>query len=437
MVRCLQLRTQRLRKRVQKVFRLLPVYALVLGFFAPVVSFAPPQKWEPTWGAELTFTSDAQEQSKDYGPNGDKPWSTENQEAMEKFLAVAKKELKGRSDVVSIQHLSDADKWGNDVVRVKYADGFSFDVTMDPFCLEVIPQYGTLGHFKKNKNRIQKDIFGLMKKIGLEPRRDTGGGHLHMGAQSAFGDNVLLFRDWLVDKANHSELSTGAMEKDYSNSFPLVKLTKSQRLRFEEWVKEVDVGRYRAVDIDPVRKAASDFIAEVLFEKKVPTGKEILKYKDLEVELLRMGKVDFSKVSPNNTWAEYAAWVQYDPDNVPKGARTAEIRHLIAPENADHLIDNITLLQGRLQYLKNKNEPIQLSQEFLSGKIPSAKDGAQRFYLYLLESGVEPRKFMHHLPIKSDGIKDWKAWREEFEKAAENQLKQVIKGGCALHKVGK
>ena len=144
-----------------------------------------------TWGVEITFSNDILGDAKNKAPNrhgtdGTRPWSAENQEAMEAFYKHMKKKKKQNSDIKKVEHLGFEDKWGNDVVRVTYKDGWSFDVTMDPYCLEVVMPPFTLEELKKNKNRLQTELFDNMKAVGLIPIRSLGGGHIHMGQESGF-----------------------------------------------------------------------------------------------------------------------------------------------------------------------------------------------------------------------------------------------------------
>lgn len=368
-----------------------------------------------TWGGELTFTSARHREVMKrapgtHGPLGTRPWSQENQEALEAFYRHMKGIAKDRSGLLSVRLLEEEDKWGNDVVRVTYRDGWHFDVTMDPWCLEVVLPPFTLAELRKNKGRIQRDIFDQMAKIDLFPDRQIGGGHLHMGMTSGFGDDVRLFRNWLVDFANHTELADGALEKDYDNARPLYRLNAAQRRLFKEFIDRADGGEFTTV-----RKMATKFVAEVLFESKPATGKRIMQYKYWQVNLLRMAKLDtWDTLDANRTWDEYEAWVLFD--EVEKHARTAEVRHLSAQMSAQHLVNDVELQEGRIKYLKGLKKNLVLSQDFLAGRRPTPKQAALQFFAYLLQSGVDPADFAEHLPKAGDGVREWKAWQTEFAK---------------------
>ncbi len=372
-------------------------------------------EWLPTWGGELTFTSAVHKQRMKtapltHGPTGVVPWSQQNQDALEAFYNHMKQLARSRPDISQVKLKEAEDKWGNDVVRVTYHDGWHFDVTMDPWCLEVIVPPFTLIELRKNKTRIQRDIFDQMAQVQLFPERRIGAGHLHMGMESGFKNDVRLFRNWLVDHANHRELAAGALERDHENALPLYLLSANQRARFKALITKVDAG-----EITSVRQLATRFAADVLFEGLPATGKRIMKYKYLQINILRMAKLDtWDTLEPNLRWADYEAWILYD--EVKKEARTAETRHLRTQMNADHLVDDVELLEGRMHYLDRLEENLQLSNEFMAGKTPTAKESALQFFTYVVQSGKDPKDFLGHLATEGDNVHGWREWQREYQK---------------------
>lgn len=385
------------------------VAVAVLGvlFFS---SLAYASIWRPTWGPEITFTRDDVSHA-DHGATGIWPWSEHNQAALEEFYEFAKKAAKGRKDISKVRYLEEEDHWGFDVVRVEYADGWSFDVTLDPYCLEVKPHYFTLAELKnKYQKRIREDIYGWMDGIGMKPDRNVGGGHLHTGADSTFEGNVLFFRNWLADRANHGEMAAGALECDDSNCQPFFKMSRGQRLKFRELLARVDRG-----EIKKVRKLASLFVAEVLFDGKPATGKRIMDNKYWQDNILRMADLDTWETleDPHRTWADYEAWILYD--DVPKPERTAEYRTRKMQPTVEDLIADIELEEGRLTYLRGITTPIALSADFMAGKKPTVKQAIAAFIQYIQESGRDPLRYREWLPTEGDAVRNWRQWRAEFD----------------------
>ena len=384
--------------------------ALALGL-APPSAF--PAGSKRTWGKELTFTRPNVEAA-DHGSEGLWAEAPENKAALREFYDHAKLKLKGRGDIKSIRYLTEFDRWGIDIIRVKYASGFFFDVTLDPYCLEVRPQYSTLDVLKEEqKALIRTDIYGLMHDIGMKPKRDIGGGHLHMGAEVAFGKNVRLARNWLVYQANHFEVALGAMEYDDDNACSFFKMNRSQKEEFARVIQEVDRGK-----IKTPRKLFTEFVARVLFEGKPATGNLIMEHKYWQVNVLRMAELDTESTlaNPNSSWKNYEAFVLFDSDNVSKKERTAEYRYIKAQVSEEELVDDVTLHDGIMDYLEGLTLPLALSDEFMSNESPPIPKMVKNFYDMIRDSKSDPAKYLSRLPQKEDGNPDWQIWQTEFKK---------------------
>lgn len=367
--------------------------------------------WRPTWGPEITFTR-PDVANADHGATGIWPWSEQNQAALEEFFAFAKKAAKGRADIRRVRYLEKEDRWGFDVVRVEYADGWSYDVTLDPYCLEVKPHHFTLADLKnKYQTRIREDIYEWMAGIGMKPDRMVGGGHLHAGAESTFEGNVLFFRNWLADRANHGEMASGVMECDDSNCAPFFKMSRGQREKFRLLLERADRGEFTKV-----RRLASAFVAEVLFDGQPATGRRIMDNKYWQDNVMRMANLDTweTLADPHRTWADYEAFILYD--DVPKPERTAEYRTRKMQFTVEDLIADIELEEGRLGYLRGMTTPLALTDDFLKGKKPTVKQSIAGFIRYVQESGLDPMRYREWLPTEGDGIRNWKQWRLEFDR---------------------
>lgn len=363
---------------------------------------------EPSMGFELTFTSPPQQESEEHGESGNFPYSTENEEAMINVYNKAQELMQGRKDISSIRYYPEGSKWTDDYFRVKYKDGFYFDVTMDPACLEVIPKPMTISEVKKYKDRIQKDIFDLMKEAGLTPHRAFGGGHIHLGALSAFGNDVKLFRNFIVDMANHTELASGALENDPDNATPLYKLKASQRKTLKKLIERSDQGEFKTpMDL------ATAFVEDVLFEGKEAGAKKLMAQRYLQLNVMRMADLDLSNIDPHGTWAGYEAYVNFA--EITDRSSTLETRHLRAQMNAQEVVWDAEMVMGRLNWLKKQGK-IRLSEEFMAGKTPKPKDAANSFVQYLKEAGVNPKNYVRNIPQPGDEVRGWKDWRKAFHK---------------------
>lgn len=386
------------------------VFAFILVFMVTALCVAAPGKpeKEPTMGFEITVTSKPQQISEEHGESGNFPYSSENEEAMVNAYNKARELMHGRKDVKFIRYYPESSKWTDDYFRVEYKDGFYFDVTMDPACLEVIPKPMTISELRKNKERIQKDIFDMLKASGLEPHRAFGGGHIHLGAISAFGNDVKLFRNFLVDTANHTELASGALENDAENATPLYKLNKNQRKAFKKLIDRADEKEFKTpIDL------ATAFVEDVLFEGKEAGAKKLMAQRYLQLNVMRMADLDLSNIDPHATWAGYEAYVNFA--EVTDETATAETRHLRAQMNADDVVWDAEMVMGRLNWLK-KQGMLKLSDDFMKGVTPKPKDAANNFVTYLRQAGVNPVNYIRNIPQEGDAVRGWKQWRRAFHK---------------------
>jgi hypothetical protein len=186
--------------------------------------------WPPTFGAEFNFSNPVVLKSgKPLEVN-----STESEAARDKMMEIIKSVCATRGDC-SVQ--TSENHYGVTTHRVKYKDGWWFDIATDPRVVEIQTAPSTVEQLEKYKQRIQEDIFGSAEKTGLSVTDITkvfghgwAAGHIHIGASSAFDGNAQLFRNFLVDYVNHPELGTGLFSNDWSNAPPLTALPKKIRI---------------------------------------------------------------------------------------------------------------------------------------------------------------------------------------------------------------
>ncbi len=101
--------------------------------------------------------------------------------------------------------------------RCTYEDGWWFEINNDPGVIETQTAPMTLREAKVINDRVARDIFGIADSLGLAPDASYGGGHIHLDVETAFGDNELLFRDFIVDFENQG-MAMEALEHDPLNA---------------------------------------------------------------------------------------------------------------------------------------------------------------------------------------------------------------------------
>ena len=183
--------------------------------------------WPPTFGPEFTFTN-----AKIY----------EASQSEEKRVKISLRDemletIKGKCPKCSFGPASDGTP---DAVRVTFPDDWWFQVSLDPGVIEVQAKPETFERYRQLEPRIREFIFKSANKVDLAPHPNLGGGHIHMGLLSAFDNNQLLFRNYVVDTMNHPELAMGIFSKDYINSPPVAILGEEAKKEMKAVLAEFD-----------------------------------------------------------------------------------------------------------------------------------------------------------------------------------------------------
>jgi hypothetical protein len=253
------------------------------------------------------------------------------------------------------------DKYGHRAFKVTYADGFEYAVTMDGSVIEIVLGKATAADLRKNVPRLERDVFGTAKDAGLVPHAFRGGGHVHIGLQSAFGDDVLLFRNFVVDYFNRPELALhGLRDRASGEALHLASLPEKLRDAFRKIVDEFDAD-YRAGKKWSIRDLAERIDSEVYGEAE------------------RMGLARNRRVFALNF---DNIFTQRDP-----AKQTLEIRAIRPPGTADAHVSIVELFQGRLETLRGQTALIPWTN-------PSAtmapEEAALRLERYARDSGRAP-----------------------------------------------
>ena len=208
---------------------------------------------KPTMSSELEFTN-AEILKGNHGPEGQAHLSDENLAAQEAWAEKMRNYCK-RTKTCSVEERYDmtyamvddddetiltSDDYPN--YRIKYRDGFYYDVTLDPFVIEIKLKPMTLEEAIKHQEKIQRDIFDLAAGMGLHPPKKESS-QIHLGVKSAFGAKNEItenFRNFVAGMIlTHQELWVLFID-DTSNAPPLSSLHESQTLAFEAIIEDID-----------------------------------------------------------------------------------------------------------------------------------------------------------------------------------------------------
>ncbi len=205
-----------------------------IAFFALALLMATPAwAWPPLFGPEFTFTNpEIEAGSKD----AKDVLTKENSRALEAWGSKAKAMCAERGGCSVI---TGKDKHGPNY-RITYEDGFWYQVGVDTHVLEVQTKPGTTAEFKKNRARLQTDVFEFAAAQGLKPHERLGAGHFNIGIESGFGDDHLLFRNYLVEQANHPEFQLGVFGIHKGNAPTLSDQGEKMQRDFMRVIDEYD-----------------------------------------------------------------------------------------------------------------------------------------------------------------------------------------------------
>lgn len=237
--------------------------------------------------------------------------------------------------------------------RITYNDGFWFELTKDPHVVEVIAKPMSLEGWKEQAPRLQRDLFDVAKMAGMAPPTIFSGGHMSFGLQETFAGDDVLFRNFLVDFANHSELTSGILKNDPINAKALAADPKKMKA-FQEVIADFDAGKIKGIHD----------LAKAIHER-VNGGEE---------------KAD-------------AISLYTIVDGTPEDKQRLEIRGLRAQKTADHFVLQGSLFYDRLKFLKGQGGRVPL---LVQKPIKDEVQGAENFYKYLTESG---HRWEDHAPF--------------------------------------
>jgi len=350
-------------------FRNLVVFALLTAFWAPLC-----YAWPPTFGGEFNFSSRKIVSSH---PKGDVTSSPESREARDQMMKIMKVICENRGDC-HIETLED--KYENISHRVIYTDGWWFQIGTDPMVVEIQTKPSTVAELKSLRNRIQNDIFGTAGQAGLFTAgkimdRLWAAGHIHMGVDSAFNGNPVLFRNFFADYSNHSELAYGIFAQDATNAPPLAILPTEKQSKAKEILALFDAGK-----IKQIPALAKRILKEVYDVTTVHLGNP---QKFQAYNFTRIGNKQF-----------------------PEDEQTVETRGIGPQESADDFIAEAELIERRLEYVDRQGGQIPL--DLKDPRTMNAFEKVSKFYEYVTQSRLPftyYRKFIEANPVLKPVLK--------------------------------
>ncbi|MDR3606537.1 MAG: hypothetical protein P4M08_04050 [Oligoflexia bacterium] len=256
--------------------------------------------------------------------------------------------------------------------RVKYSDGWWFEIGTDPKVVEMQTAPSTLEELERHRDRIQTDIFGSAEKAGLQDASKIfgsgwAGGHIHVGASSALDGDARLFRNFLVDSANHAELGAGIFSNDWSNAPPIAALPEKNQANFLKIVQDFDQDKIRG--IKALAQKISSEVYDTTVDKKIAPPQ---KYQAFNVTRIVNGEFGEKE-------------------------QTIEIRAMRPQASADEFIDETRLIQMRLEFLRAHPDPIPV--KLVNPRTLNNSEIVTRFYKYVVETGLPFEPYAKYLNL--------------------------------------
>lgn len=330
--------------------------------FAVLLSVAPAQAWPPTFGHELNFTSAAILQEWKRQGSGLIVNNAASEDARDRFAERVLKSCGG------CRILPYKNEYGIKSYRVTYADDWYFNITTDPAVVEIQTGPVTAFELKMMKERIDRDIFGCARAVGLEVMKlspKLGTGHIHVGIRSTIKNDLSLLRDFFVDYSNHPELAMGIFAKDRNNAPALVELTPLQQKEFRAVIDEVDTGQITSV------RGFANAIRNRVYTSTPSLFGPSSKFQAFNVD--RVGNPE-----------------------IISGEQTFELRGFTMEmqTSAADLILLDELIQRRIQFLGDRQDRVPLVLKTLR----SEKEKVERFSRYVTEAGMDFEPFIKYVP---------------------------------------
>ena len=299
------------------------------------------------FGSELEFTNKEIDKASNRSPSTiNTPTAVEYKNRFKKLVMETCKNCTAKST---------RDGYGAPIWKISYPNGFWFEITTDPHTLEIKTKPSTAKQLKKEAPRMQRDIFDVAHKLGTVAKyEESSAAHMHIGTKSAFGNNAMLLRNFLVDYSNHPALAGGALHKDYANAPPIARLSPEQVKAFAS-------------------ATAPSKVAKMSIEQFASTLQERVFHRTVEADFAPAKKYQATSVQRIDGAMKTTGW-------------TAEMRAMPSHESAASFVRMAELLSARISFLEKDGKPVQFKPQRVGSL--SAKDKVNQFFQYVAESGL-------------------------------------------------
>jgi hypothetical protein len=362
-----------------------PLLSLLLALAVSLASAPSAYAWPPTFGPEWTFTN--RKLIDGFFAEGFEPVEAMLEKVAQYYRSPEFKESCPKCRV-EVFHEDAHDK-----IKLTFPgpERFYVILAVDPTVIEVTGRPSTLEELRKYRDLVQTHLFDLLKnRFSLKPdvRQGYGLGNIHFGTQSTFGrdtqKNLLFFRNYLADRANHPEL-TRVNGMDLSNAPALADLPVSAQNDFERVLD----GDFTPGVLDDLRALAGfDFRsrAERLHQEPRQALRDAI---NTEV----YGQVDNEFAKPSLRYP-LGTRPKYHATNIVSDT-TVEERSQFAQESMDEYIDQAEIRQTRLEWLKkisDRGEKIPLKLKEARKLLKDSKSDpsvlAKAYFNYISEIGL-------------------------------------------------
>jgi hypothetical protein len=316
-----------------------------------------------------------------------------------------------------IDHQPPGEKFSNPLrkdYKFESPDNWWFDVWPDSggMGIEIHTKPMTVDDFEKVSGDMEDAIFVSTRNLNMWPALFRGGGHINMDL-NYFTDKPILFRNFLVDFVNHSELAMGILNYDTNNAVPIplspeiFNQFKQKIALFDQVIQDSSPANFRS-------PALTTLLAELIYE-----GIESIDHPFGD-------QWQWPEGSPITKYTSISLYHSYGLED-DAGSRRIEIRSVRAQGGMDQWLRQIRLLRDRLRFLhKTYGEtllpisvkvPIDFVSPEFNKLVPPVKPqrALQAFFVYVREAG---HQWMDHRDYL------WPAWiaRQPGEAKSELEL---------------
>jgi len=295
-------------------------------------------------------------------------------------------------------------RFGVDIYKVTFPelDGWWAIINVDPGTVEIQAKPLTVDQWRAYADKIQYYIFDSAQAMQMKVNWTLrSAGHIHFGIKATFGDNRLLFRNFVTAYLNHPELAQGVMEYDIGNAPPL----------------------FSNQQVDAIATLLADF------DKSSMT-----------IEGFAQRMIDDVQIDNPAGWDPYAKYQALsflriiDPD-VPADQKTIEVRALRGQRNMTEFVLVLDFFQTWMNHLATVKTPIALDVPLETFTADAAE---ARFKALVKEIGGDWNRFKKILPkyaVGGETVSDDSLERDTLATAKADREEQAELDAIAAGKI--